>query len=120
MKIKVSEATPLQLNWLVAKCEGALMPIGNVMLIGTQLFITVGGDWAAYGKVEYSPSSDWSQAGPIIEREEIATDCDGATWCASYNTHPTANYGPTPLIAAMRCYVTSKLGGEVEIPEELA
>lgn len=28
-------------------------------------------------------------------------------------------YGPTPLIAAMRCYVASKLGDEVEIPEEL-
>jgi hypothetical protein len=28
-------------------------------------------------------------------------------------------YGPTPLIAAMRCYVASKIGLEVEIPEEL-
>jgi len=28
--------------------------------------------------------------------------------------------GPTPLIAAMRCYVASKLGDEVEIPQELA
>jgi hypothetical protein len=27
--------------------------------------------------------------------------------------------GPTPLIAAMRCYVASKLGDEVEIPSEL-
>lgn len=27
--------------------------------------------------------------------------------------------GPTPLIAAMRCYVASRLGDEVEIPEEL-
>lgn len=27
-------------------------------------------------------------------------------------------YGPTPLIAAMRCYVASKLGEEVEIPDE--
>jgi hypothetical protein len=28
-------------------------------------------------------------------------------------------FGPTPLIAAMRCYVASKLGDEIEIPEEL-
>lgn len=27
--------------------------------------------------------------------------------------------GPTTLIAAMRCYVASKLGDEVEVPEEL-
>ena len=28
-------------------------------------------------------------------------------------------YGHTPLIAAMRCYCASKLGDEIEIPEEL-
>jgi len=27
--------------------------------------------------------------------------------------------GDTPLIAAMRCYVASKLGDEVDVPEEL-
>ena len=30
-----------------------------------------------------------------------------------------ATFGPTPLIAAMRCYVSGKLGDEVDIPEEL-
>lgn len=29
------------------------------------------------------------------------------------------SYGPTLLIAAMRCYVASKLGDEVEVPDEL-
>jgi hypothetical protein len=28
--------------------------------------------------------------------------------------------GSTPLIAAMRCYVASKLGDDVKIPNELA
>jgi hypothetical protein len=28
-------------------------------------------------------------------------------------------FGPTPLIAAMRCYVASKLGDDINIPEEL-
>jgi hypothetical protein len=27
--------------------------------------------------------------------------------------------GPTPLIAAMRCYVASKMGDEVDVPDEL-
>jgi hypothetical protein len=31
-----------------------------------------------------------------------------------------AGVGATPLIAAMRCYVASKLGGEVDTPEKLA
>lgn len=35
-------------------------------------------------------------------------------------TESECSYGPTPLIAAMRCYVASKLGDEVEIPEELS
>jgi hypothetical protein len=29
------------------------------------------------------------------------------------------HYGPTPLIAAMRCYVASKMGDEIELPEEV-
>jgi hypothetical protein len=28
-------------------------------------------------------------------------------------------FAPTPLIAAMRCYVASKMGDEIELPEEL-
>jgi hypothetical protein len=27
--------------------------------------------------------------------------------------------GPTPLVAAMRCYVASKMGDEVDVPEDL-
>jgi hypothetical protein len=28
-------------------------------------------------------------------------------------------HGPTPLIAAMRCYIASKMGDEVKVPDEL-
>ena len=68
-----------------------------------------------------SPSTDWQQGGPIIERELIETTRGGAYaehfWKATRNS--ITAYGPTPLIAAMRCYVASKLGDEVEIPENL-
>jgi hypothetical protein len=69
------------------------------------------------------PDSDWATGGPIIEREEIflAKSVLGG-WSASIYTGPrncVVYGGPTPLIAAMRCYVASKLGDEVEIPEEL-
>lgn len=68
-----------------------------------------------------TPSTDWAQGGPIIEREHIGTyhfvlPEDG--WAASVFDDPIY-VGPTPLIAAMRCYVASKLGDEVEVPEEL-
>lgn len=58
------------------------------------------------------------QGGPIIERERINLWNEGYEWEASrYGEHIV--WGKTPLIAAMRCYVASKLGDDVTIPEEL-
>lgn len=72
-------------------------------------------------------STDWSQGGPIIERERIrivpfppSRTKEG--WWAGFDYTTGASIGcagPTPLIAAMRCYVASKLGDEVDVPEEL-
>lgn len=115
--MKTSELQGAALDWAVAKAEGkdgdCEVHAGNLL----------------YGRVtsgfyHYSPSTDWSQGGPIIEREEIAI-CPGYQWEASMDieVHGEADcvicHGPTPLIAAMRCYVASKLGDEIEIPEEL-
>jgi hypothetical protein len=97
MKIKTSELTGAALDWAVAMTE----------------------NWAGADFKVKPYSTDWAQGGPIIEREKIAIDFDGAAWCASDNHKPLANYGPTILIAAMRCYVASKLGDEVDVPEEL-
>ena len=71
----------------------------------------------------YNPSTDWALAGPIIERGVAKVErFSDALWEATAYTKD-AQYivqsGPTPLIAAMRCYVASKLGDEVELPEEL-
>jgi hypothetical protein len=76
---------------------------------------------------KFKPSLYWSQGGLIIEREEIGVQCvysngklDG--WMAdSKKLNDDDNmeqYGPTPLIAAMRCYVASKLGDEVDVPKD--
>lgn len=43
----------------------------------------------------------------------------GDYWGRSYHVDGNAVCGQTPLIAAMRCYVASKLGDEIDIPEEL-
>jgi hypothetical protein len=82
-------------------------------------------------------TTDWALGGPIIEREKI-----GVWWATHYVDEDGVEYGnhwyaevgctdenadsrycgvadgPTPLIAAMRCYVASKLGDEVEVPDE--
>jgi hypothetical protein len=109
--MKTSELTGAALDWAVAKCEGAIN--GDDLDIG---FILEGG---------YSPSTDWAQGGPIIEREGMGIwmyqwDEEGEPKMRWYAEDKYSNHirtGPTPLIAAMRCYVASKLGYEVEIPE---
>ena len=111
--IKVAEATERQLDWLVARIEGDELPKD-------------GGKGLDY-------STDWALGGPIIEREGIGFFCNrtaaigarftpdaGADWRAfALNKHVLHYYGSTPLMAAMRCYVASKLGDTVEVPEEL-
>lgn len=68
-------------------------------------------------------SSDWAHGGPIIEREKISLKPNDTIWVAYAKgklvdiTYPTE--GNTPLIAAMRCFVASKLGETAEVPEEL-
>jgi hypothetical protein len=95
--MKTDELAGAALDWAVAKCEG-------VEIIVRQE------NWDWY-------SSDWAVGGPIIEREKIATAWHITRWVAWRGVveHP----GPTPLIAAMRCYVAAKLGDDIEIPEEL-
>ena len=63
-------------------------------------------------------STDWAKGGPIIERERVHVyPIDANTWEA--DTLDYTQFGPTPLIAAMRCYVASKIGDNIDIPEEL-
>jgi len=91
-------------------------------------------DWAVHvalhgsceGYAEHEYSTNWAQCGPIIGREGInldnyAKNPQWSAWTPSPDqaTGESQAYGPTPLIAAMRCYVASKLGDTVEIPEEL-
>lgn len=77
-------------------------------------------------------SSDWEKGGPIIESEGISITRLNPLYFPKgneagdfYEDHVKAQfgdivqYGPTLLIAAMRCYVAFKLGNEVEVPEEL-
>ncbi len=118
--IKVSNLSGAALDWAVAKCEGVSVEYVNDGITQCLLCKPSG---------RYAPSTNWMQGGPIIERERIRIRFE--TECYWYFTTPTdtwiANYegvgewlGPTPLIAAMRCYVASKLGNEMEIPDELA
>ena len=117
--MKTSELTGAALDWAVAKCEG-LLAFGWEDDMGL-LKITF-----STGETEYFiPTMKWEQGGPIIEREidvleRYRLNINTIAWDATAqgNDQCTAT-GPTPLIAAMRCYVASKLGDEVDVPKEL-
>ena len=114
--MKTSELTGAALDWAVAKCEKETFVHGQYEHSSADNTI-----WARGGaSVEKRFSVDWAYGGPIIEREIIELNyTNQAEWRAQCWTVVATAYGPTPLIAAMRCYVASKLGEEVEIPEEL-
>ena len=73
------------------------------------------------------PSTNWEDGGPIIDRERIsliAPALGTSKWVAGINamlSHREAiemehqQKGETALIAAMRCFVASKMGDEVEL-----
>ena len=111
MKIKTSNLIGRALNWAVAKCEERAWPDNAAKFLGEQY---------------YNPSTDWAHGGPIIEQERMQIDCFPLEKYASKENvsskgvgNPFHGCGPTPLIAAMRCYVASKLGDEVDVPGEL-
>jgi hypothetical protein len=70
-------------------------------------------------------STNWSLMGPIIEREHISLNQRHDGWwvaCIQYNYDDEARsiqLSHWPLISAARCFVASKLGDDVEIPDEL-
>jgi hypothetical protein len=125
MRIKTSELTGPALDWAVATAIG--LRVEYDYQYDEEKFFQ---GWWQCGPCHWQPlpkySSDWAHGGPIIERQRIYAkpnssskewrsyvliDGEGIAW---------AHFGPTPLIAAMRCYVASKFGDEVDVPEALA
>ena len=112
--MKTSKLTGPALDWAVAKCEGTEVEYLNDGI--TKCLLQV-----APFTGRFAPSTDWAQGGPIIEREwiKVSPYHNQGGWWAEHAITKSVFDGPTPLIAAMRCFVASKLGDEVEIPEEL-
>lgn len=161
MKVKTSELNGVALDWAVAKCEGLLTPIHGESVPRVvfysdqwQKYMRLNPPPQTYYSDRYEPSSDPSQAWPIIDRGKITTVCaegdynpdkagtpecyntywvatigrlsastvygsQGDDWGSCFQIEANAMQGTTSLIAAMRCFVASKLGDEVDISEEL-
>lgn len=129
MKHKVSELTGNQLDAAVATAQGWKR---------ARVYDRFGKPWGhdawcedgdtrrsmhnAEGPHAYTPSANWADGGPIIEREHIKLAPFSETYWEAvvydFKTEPDRwpGRGPTPLIAAMRAYVASKFGEEVDLP----
>ena len=129
--MKTADLIFTALDWAVARAEGRTSRYKPHFV--TLSSIKVLSDWD--DAEEFSPSTNWAQGGPIIEREGIfpeLTDVDrhnngSCSFTKLFQARTPAQvldddsgvFGPTPLIAAMRCFVSSKLGDEIDIPKEL-
>lgn len=127
MKIKTTDLTGPALNWAVAKCWYSDR---SVELTEGKTGVRVLRDptydgsehhhWFVFFGSEY-----WDQAGPIIDQRRIFLTPGSENMWPSARTRTTDGRdtgwinGETMLIAAMRCFVISELGDEVDIPEEL-
>lgn len=118
-KVKTAELSGIALDWAVHDIE--LERLGEE---GAHVKLWVLEQHLA-GTIRSRPSIDWLIGGPIIERERISLRFNDAVWeamCVYENedtdeTYASAELGQYPLIAAMRCYVASKRGDEVDVPD---
>lgn len=107
----------------IQELKGALLDYWVAKAEEKEIFATDGTYYIARGRHadKYSPSSDWSQGGPIIEREKLVlmpwVQTNREEWASrrkdDWHKQGDPYFGPTPLTAAMRCFVASKFGEEV-------
>lgn len=117
VEMKTTELIGPALDWAVAKAEGYdegwLLRQMNNPNPATRAI-------PAY-------STDWSEGGTLIDKMggfelKVWLESKPETKCEAHIHNYEGNwivFGPTPLIAAMRCLVASKLGDTVQVPEEL-
>lgn len=140
MKARTNELTGAALDWAVLCALNGGWDASNPEHLQTFRVLRSGHE--LHQKARFSER--WDHAGPIIAREGInlrAIRCPGhqmdGVWLAARADTNTGQMvpwvefphrdkskrrfwrGPTPLVAAMRCFVASRCGDEVDVPEEL-
>lgn len=132
MKIKTSELTGPALNWAVRK---TLHPgSSNEYVEARDNYSTC---WNKGGPIIEREGISVLRVNPVQRNwhthfevpDEWAAELGACSAAVSTNHEQhdpmfqfdvgSLIYGPTPLIAAMRCYVASRLGDEVNVPNEL-
>jgi len=123
-RLRVWEFQGAELDLLVAQAVGMQ---GARIVEGVCMVTASPQDPEKGPSIHYRPTTSWSDAGPILEQHQISIwrypDLD--SWHAGTQFDfvrdeglKVKNYcqGPTPLLAAMRCFVASKLWNDVQVP----
>ena len=75
------------------------------------------------GIPHFAYGTSWAQGGPILDRMKMDIKWVGINNCRAsiewLDEEHFEAFGPTPLVAANRCFVLSRLGAEVDVPDEL-
>ena len=130
MKVKTADLIGPALDWAVGTALELPVEICQIFQYGRpngKHYISIGETDKDGAEVDFEPSEEWSQGGPLIEREWLditswpnESDEEERWQCHQYDApKPYQALGPTPLVAAMRCLVASRLGDEVDVPDEL-
>ncbi len=125
MQVNVNEVSGQILDYLAAKCLGYTLTsdgISNLLERGRELLI-LGPNSSS---LSFSPSTNPAHAWPIIELDRIwikfpfMVEGDVEAIHGHFGFPKIINaFGPTALIATMRCFVKSKFGNTVEIPDDV-
>lgn len=124
IEVRVSNLLGAPLDWAVAQVDG----IETSWRYGRELVKVH--DRGGIKLVEsirsiYSPSIDWSQGGPLVDKHHGGLHYEAHMADANfrYSSGPGRTgfwcYGPTALIAFCRGLVKAKLGDIVQVPKEL-
>ena len=114
-RLRVWEFKGAELDLLVAQASGiqdARIVDGVCMIPGPK-----------NAPIPFQPSANWTEGGAILEQEKISLwrypDLDSWHACTDFDFVRSEGLknkcyvqGPTPLIAAMRCFTASKLWKE--------
>ena len=135
MKIKTTELTGPALDWAVAIAKGVQpediqLPWKGSHQRNKRIYRKLRdregqltGDFMT--GPEFLFSTKWEAGGPLVDRHNIDVfhqrngSAGAIKMATTAKPHPSPSFAPTALIAICRCYVASKLGDEVDVPEEL-
>lgn len=117
--VHTKDLSRIALDWAMATC--AKLSIGTVGPHYIEIDIPEG------DRRVYTPTSDWGQGGPIVAEmieegfriEKADFGLGVKYWKVEPGDRLINAYGKTPLEAAVRCRVLTKLGEAVDVPDTL-